>query len=1037
MPGHVSTPHPSPPPRPTPPLRPLALAALVYSLTACTPSDPTWLTTRTTEARLSTNQLWSPCAPPDSLPLPRTRCPQTTDNLPPNTAQQAIKLATRLANDTTLPARSSRALLDLRERGDNPTTLRRVTSRLRDLAQRDSSPALLNDLAVALLEEASVNQALPPLLEALEAIERASKRATRPAFLFNRALILERMGLYASAHEAWNTYVATNDQEQWNAEGLRHQERVTSIVTSSERGAGMLAALDGWSALESRAVDHMDTARARELAFGLLGIWTTLRETDVQSASAARSLLQSLAARLGDAERATLKHSTESIEEGKGSALNAYRDYSAGYRNYLTGSYEQAAAQLGRAASALRTQRSPLWCWATLFHGASLVNLGAPRSSMTLPQRLATPECSDRATKGKASWIAGLARVREGDYEGAAADYRRALVQYEGLGEQESEGMLRSLLAESLLYSGYRNEAETEALRAMALLAPIRGSRFLPVHLNLMTRLARERSYPLAAMRLTDEVMRLNALPSDPARRAWSLTLRARDLMLAGLRDSSASALRQALSTVDGMPPGLGKEQMRAEILLEATRTPAMVTNDSIPALMPRILETLSKGNNRIQLPEAALEAARVRLAARDTIAGEQWLNQSIALLEQRRLGFTRPEDKARFGETAEQAFDLLMRLQLQRGTRDQAFDVLERARRVSKQRASTQTEAGYLERIRRATSADEVVLAYVVLDESTEAWVVTSDSIAHFSADVRRDEIAAMAASFHEDRFASPAEERRVLGRLYQQLVAPAEWALAGRRRLTVIPDRELILVPFPALWDASQSRFLIQRLAVSQAPTAGDLLASVARTRRRAPQRAAALLVGDPALDRTAFPSLPRLPAARNEIAAIGPLYKRTTTFVDSAATRSAVLSSWRNASVVHFAGHAIANVDRPEASVLVLAGGVLRAEEIATLRLSTVQVAVLSACRTYGGRASHTGMNHGLSASFLHAGVGATVSSLWDVADRDAEEIVTAFHARYAAGEGAAEALREALVVRAAKAANDTSSVRSWAAWALIGQ
>jgi CHAT domain-containing protein len=132
---------------------------------------------------------------------------------------------------------------------------------------------------------------------------------------------------------------------------------------------------------------------------------------------------------------------------------------------------------------------------------------------------------------------------------------------------------------------------------------------------------------------------------------------------------------------------------------------------------------------------------------------------------------------------------------------------------------------------------------------------------------------------------------------------------------------------------------------------------------------------------------------------------------------------------------------NGDRPELSFLALgpprAGdggstGTLGAWEIGELRLSKLELVVLSACRTVSSRTSRTGGVAGLAASFLRAGAPAIISTLWDVSDDMTGPLLGAFHQRFAKGMSAAEALREAQV----EALRQGVSPASWAAFIYAG-
>jgi CHAT domain-containing protein len=158
---------------------------------------------------------------------------------------------------------------------------------------------------------------------------------------------------------------------------------------------------------------------------------------------------------------------------------------------------------------------------------------------------------------------------------------------------------------------------------------------------------------------------------------------------------------------------------------------------------------------------------------------------------------------------------------------------------------------------------------------------------------------------------------------------------------------------------------------------------------------------------------------------------------------ARRDSVLSLLRASNVFHFAGHAIFNGDRPELSYLAFAlptggnpTGMLTAQEISGLRLSNLELVVLSACQTLSSQTSRTGGVAGLAASFLRAGAPAIVSTLWDVSDDVTEPLLTAFHERFVSGVPAAEALREAQLEALKARSGQRTAPAMWAAFIYTG-
>jgi len=95
-----------------------------------------------------------------------------------------------------------------------------------------------------------------------------------------------------------------------------------------------------------------------------------------------------------------------------------------------------------------------------------------------------------------------------------------------------------------------------------------------------------------------------------------------------------------------------------------------------------------------------------------------------------------------------------------------------------------------------------------------------------------------------------------------------------------------------------------------------------------------------------------------------------------------------------------------------------GLLTAEDVTGLDLLATELVVLSACETGLGRV-HVGEGvFGLRRAFVLAGAKTLVMSLWKVPDEPTRELMEAFYARLLAGQGRAEALREAQLVMKAK-------------------
>ncbi len=129
------------------------------------------------------------------------------------------------------------------------------------------------------------------------------------------------------------------------------------------------------------------------------------------------------------------------------------------------------------------------------------------------------------------------------------------------------------------------------------------------------------------------------------------------------------------------------------------------------------------------------------------------------------------------------------------------------------------------------------------------------------------------------------------------------------------------------------------------------------------------------------------------------------RVTLLVGESATRTAVLAAMRGHRRIHLACHAVADLDHPSQSALLLAGSPLTAADLGNLRLADADSAFLSACETArtGPVLSDEAVH--LASALLVAGYREVVATLWPVPDRPALRLSRAVYDDPASRTGAA--------------------------------
>ncbi len=373
---------------------------------------------------------------------------------------------------------------------------------------------------------------------------------------------------------------------------------------------------------------------------------------------------------------------------------------------------------------------------------------------------------------------------------------------------------------------------------------------------------------------------------------------------------------------------------------------------------------------------------------------------------------------------------------------RDRYATVMTRVKTSNPEYAAlTTVEPLGIDAVRQEISADTTVISYFVTSTNVHAWAIDRNETRYALLPIDAPALSRIVC--WADQFSSHRDARGVTlpsfcgeaataQQAYDQLIAPFTKQIKTSK-LILVPHGVLHYVPFAALRNKETGHDLVDDYTLIYAPSVSVLRFLRAK---ETPVTGSALILGDPA---SPLPGLRKLPGAEREANAIAGVLDATPHLgVD--ARESLLYGLDGKVDLVHLAAHGIYDADNPLFSRVALAAGdsqdgSLTVDEIlSSLDLSGVNLVVLSACRTAIGARSGGDEVVGLTRALLYAGTPGVLSTLWNIDDAASAGLMNEFYRRLAAGEHAADALRQAQL--AVKKSERFSDPKYWAAFTLHG-
>jgi CHAT domain-containing protein len=862
---------------------------------------------------------------------------------------------------------------------------------LEEAARTSDDARAWNDLAAARHAIAIRDDRAAELPQALAAVESALQRDPRLAEgRFNRALILEQLGLHDAARKAWQAYLDLEPGSAWSVEARRHLARLGGGVRRFEpklleelppavlvrdfaqetRAWGEGPMLAEWG----DAVAAGDGARADA---------TIARARTLGDALAHANGEWLLADAVGAIDRADAKTRLLLAEAHRG-----FRDARMAYARRRA---QEAEKQFHHVADAFARGGSPMAAVAYYYAACAAFDQNrVDEARDALTQLLAGTR--HRALSAQIEWQLAVCANAAGDWGASVRHADASAAAFRALGERTHAAFVDSIGAVALDLIGEPDLAWRRRILAFSELSAAGDVKRVGtiLHSAAFTLAALGRN--AAASALIQQ--RIDIAPAnDPAALAFASAEAARFVLRDGNDDRAQRLLADARTFVGHVADAAIRERVTTQIELAQAASAA-----AIPSF-DRAIASLAASEERAFLPDAYLRRARAHRAGGSVEAAASDYASGLAEVAEQREKLGDGAARLRFFDVAAQLIEDSIELQLTRGDAARAFAIADGARAV----LDEVPVAAQTPRPMRAVAPGVILIEYAVLDRAVLAFRVTSTGMTAHRTSIDRAELQALVTSFAERirRRAPLAQVDADAERLYELLVEPL--GIGDARELVIVPDRELYALPFAALRNPRTRKYLVEEHTIRFAPSASF------HRDEATDALAPALVVADP-------PSKgwPRLPASREEALQIGALHGATV-LAGEAATRAAFFEAARDSALIHYSGHANSDASASYGALLLAAqgsdSGVVGSSDISRLRLERHPLVVLAACGTFRGDARHVAGMSGLSRAFLGAGARAVVGTLWEIDDDVSAPLFLRFHQRLRDGAAPARALRDA--------------------------
>jgi len=885
---------------------------------------------------------------------------------------------------------------------------RRALQSLETLSSNQPDASIWSD--VAAVESIIAEQDHDPsrLARSLAAADAALRMNPRCAEAhFNRALVLETLGLRDQARTEWGEYLRLDPSGDWANEARAHERNLRAQMPFQPVFSRWYTSLLANPSLISPLAQSDRQAARIAAEEEILGDWgeAFIGGRDVEAArllAIARAIGVTLANEGGDGMLPAMVAAIDSGGDGERTLLaHAHFHFREGRLLYRSRDLHGAELALTTAAAEFSQGRSPGELMACAFAANTIYEEGrladAEKRLLVVLER--TP-ARFPALRAQILWEQGgvaLARGRWGDCIAALTD---SLSIFERLEERNYAATVRGVLVYVYDRIGQPSLAWKHRIISLRELGQTPSFRLQEALDSVASAALMDEQWPVALSFLGLEIELARSM-TIPLAHIGALLKRGEVNVHIGRRDEAAADVAEARRIFATLPDAADRAHFDANAkAVEASLTDNPATS---VALLTDAIAFHSTIGRRMHLPQLFMNRGRAYRAMRDDARAAQDFEMGIAELERYRESLPDGEDRWGVFHAADDLFGAAIALSLDHHDPAKAFQYAERARA----RALLDSLGSHWPRVSASdVPAGTVIIEYAVREDAIVLFVLDQGGVHAVTRPIDRKTLIAEIAAFNKAGANADAGKMRQLSRsLYRCLIEPVQERLFGNTTVAIVPDARLGEMPFAALIDDGGT-YLIQRYAIEIEPSAA-VFARLPTARSSQGERQVLVVSGDDGLG--------RLAGADREADAVAAVYPRALRLTSSAATPAAFESSAALAEVVHFTGHAVASTGGTHAGYLLLrsdAGseGQLVVKRIAGMHFPRTSLIVLAACSTAAGEIRSTEGTISAARAFLAAGVPAVVATLLPIEDEPAADFFPSFHRRLAEGLRPAEALRQ---------------------------